>query len=85
MAHSEREVCTPGGLIPSDIAVSGEEIAFLGNPDHRVYRMARACGLDAALVLKRMNLGHVDGVKKFLRNTTRSDLLPPRKAVGTNG
>ena len=34
---------------------------------------------DAALVLKRMNLQQVDGVKKFLRNPTRSDLIPPRK------
>jgi hypothetical protein len=31
---------------------------------------------DATLVLKRMNLREVDGVKKFLRNPTRSDPSP---------
>jgi hypothetical protein len=37
---------------------------------------------EAALVLKRMNLGHVDGVKKFLRNPTRSDLNPAQEGRG---
>ena len=37
---------------------------------------------DAALVLKRMNLGHVDGVKKFLRNPTRSDVNPAQEGRG---
>jgi signal transduction histidine kinase/HAMP domain-containing protein len=37
---------------------------------------------DAALVLKRMNLQQVDGVKKFLRNPTRSDLTPAQEGKG---
>ena len=37
---------------------------------------------DAALVLKRMNLRQVDGVKKFLRNPTRSDLTPAQEGQG---
>ena len=37
---------------------------------------------DAALVLKRMNLRQVDGVKKFLRNPTRSDLTPAQEGRG---
>ena len=37
---------------------------------------------DAALVLKRINLGQVDGVKKFLRNPTRSDLNPAQEGRG---
>ena len=37
---------------------------------------------DAALVLKRMNLGQVDGVKKFLRNPTRLDLNPAQEGHG---
>ena len=37
---------------------------------------------DAALVLKRMNLQQVDGVKKFLRNPTRSDLTPAQEGRG---
>ena len=37
---------------------------------------------DATLVLKRINLGQVDGVKKFLRNPTRSDLNPAQEGRG---
>ncbi|MBF8249036.1 MAG: hypothetical protein HW374_1836, partial [Bacteroidetes bacterium] len=37
---------------------------------------------DAALVLKRMNLRQVDGVKRFLRNPTRSDLTPAQEGRG---
>src|SRR5262245_10879012 len=37
---------------------------------------------DAALVLKRMNLGQVDGVKKFLRNPRRSDPTPANEGKG---
>jgi signal transduction histidine kinase len=37
---------------------------------------------DAALVLKMMNLAHVDGVKKFLRNPTRSDVNPAQEGRG---
>ena len=40
---------------------------------------------DAALVLKRMDLRQVDGVKKFLRNPTRSDLTPAQEGRGTDG
>ena len=40
---------------------------------------------DAALVLKRMNLQQVDGVKKFLRNPTRSDLTPAQEGRGLMG
>ena len=40
---------------------------------------------DATLVLKRMNLGQVDGVRKFLRNPTRSDLAPAREGRGLTG
>ena len=40
---------------------------------------------DAALVLKQMNLGQVDGVKKFLRNRTRSDPTPAHEGVGLMG
>jgi len=40
---------------------------------------------DAALVLKRMNLGQVDGVKKFLRNPTRSDPTPADEGRGLTG
>ena len=34
---------------------------------------------DAALVLKRMNLQQVDGVKKFLSNPTRADTSPAHR------
>jgi len=37
---------------------------------------------DAALVLKKMNLRQVDGVKRFLRNPTRSDLTPAQEGRG---
>ena len=37
---------------------------------------------DAALVLKQMNLQRVDGVRKFLRNPTRSDLTPADEGRG---
>ncbi|HEX2928525.1 MAG TPA: GAF domain-containing protein, partial [Candidatus Binatia bacterium] len=37
---------------------------------------------DAALVLKRLNLNQVDGVKKFLRNPTRSDSTPANEGKG---
>ena len=37
---------------------------------------------DAALVLKRMNLRQVDGVKRFLRNPTRADLTPAHEGRG---
>ncbi len=40
---------------------------------------------DATLVLKRMNLGQVDGVKKFLRNPTRSDPTPAHEGRGLTG
>jgi signal transduction histidine kinase len=40
---------------------------------------------DAALVLKRMNLREVDGVKKFLRNPTRSDSTPADEGRGLTG
>jgi signal transduction histidine kinase len=40
---------------------------------------------DAALVLKRMNLGQVDGVEKFLRNPKRSDLTPAQEGQGLMG
>ena len=40
---------------------------------------------DSALVLKRMNLGQVDGVKKFLRNATPSDLTPAQEGQGLLG
>ena len=40
---------------------------------------------DAALVLKRMNLQQVDGVKKFLRNPTRSDPTPADEGRGLRG
>ncbi len=40
---------------------------------------------DAALVLKRMELRHVDGVNKFLRNPTRADAAPAHEGVGLTG
>jgi signal transduction histidine kinase len=40
---------------------------------------------DAALVLKRMDLGHVAGVRRFLRNPTRSDPTPAREGQGLTG
>lgn len=40
---------------------------------------------DAALVLKRMNLGQVDGVKNFLRSPTRSDPTPAHEGMGLTG
>jgi signal transduction histidine kinase len=40
---------------------------------------------DAALVLKQMNLGQVAGVKKFLRNPTRSDSTPAQEGRGLTG
>jgi signal transduction histidine kinase len=40
---------------------------------------------DATLVLKRMNLQQVDGVKKFLRNPTRSDPAPAHEGTGLTG
>ena len=40
---------------------------------------------DAALVLKRMNLGEVAKVSAFLRNRSRSDINPARKGRGLTG
>ena len=40
---------------------------------------------DATLVLKRMDLRQVDGVKKFLRNPTRSDSAPANEGMGLTG
>ena len=40
---------------------------------------------DAALVLKRMNLQQVDGVKKFLSNPTRADTSPAHEGKGLKG
>ena len=40
---------------------------------------------DAALVLKRMNLRQVEGVSRFLRNPTRSDLSPAHEGRGLTG
>ena len=40
---------------------------------------------DAALVLKRMNLKQVDGVKKFLSNPTRADTSPANEGKGLKG
>ena len=40
---------------------------------------------DAMLVLKRMDLRQVDGVKKFLRNPTRSDSTPANEGMGLTG
>jgi signal transduction histidine kinase len=40
---------------------------------------------DAALVLKRMNLGQVDGVKKFLRKPKLSDSTPADEGIGVTG
>jgi GAF domain-containing protein/HAMP domain-containing protein len=40
---------------------------------------------DATLVLKRMNLREVDGVKKFLSNPTRSDPTPTHEGPGLTG
>jgi signal transduction histidine kinase len=40
---------------------------------------------DATLVLKRMNLGQVDGVKRFLHNPTRSDPTPAHEGRGLTG
>ncbi len=40
---------------------------------------------DATLVLKRMNLRDVDGVKKFLRNPTRPDAAPASEGQGLSG
>jgi signal transduction histidine kinase len=40
---------------------------------------------DATLVLKRINLRQVDGVKKFLRAPTRSDPLPAQEGTGLHG
>jgi len=40
---------------------------------------------DSTLVLKRMNLREVDGVKKFLRNPTRPDLTPAQEGRGLTG
>ena len=40
---------------------------------------------DAALVLKRMNLKQVDGVKKFLSNPTRADTSPASEGKGLTG
>ena len=40
---------------------------------------------DATLVLKRMDLRQVDGVKKFLRNPTRSDSTPANEGRGLTG
>jgi signal transduction histidine kinase len=37
---------------------------------------------DAALVLKKLNLRQLDGVKKFLGNPTRSDINPAREGSG---
>src|SRR6266508_3787079 len=40
---------------------------------------------DATLVLKRMNLGQVDGVKKFLRNPKLADSTPTDEGRGLTG
>ena len=40
---------------------------------------------DATLVLKRMNLRQLDGVKKFLRNPTRPDPAPAHEGTGLMG
>ncbi|MGZ8441785.1 MAG: GAF domain-containing protein, partial [Candidatus Binatia bacterium] len=40
---------------------------------------------DAALVLQRMNLQQVDGVKKFLSNPTRADTSPAHEGNGLKG
>src|SRR6266508_4082919 len=40
---------------------------------------------DATLVLKRMNLGQVDGVKKFLRNPKLADSTPADEGRGLKG
>jgi signal transduction histidine kinase len=40
---------------------------------------------DAALVLKKMNLRQLDGVKRFLHNPTRSDLTPGQEGRGLMG
>src|ERR1044071_1288757 len=40
---------------------------------------------DATLVLKRMNLQQVDGVKRFLRNPTHADATPAREGRGLTG
>jgi signal transduction histidine kinase len=40
---------------------------------------------DARMVLKRMNLREVDGVKKLLRNPTRSDPTPAHEGKGLTG
>jgi signal transduction histidine kinase len=40
---------------------------------------------DAGLVLSRMNLREVDGVKKFLRNPRRSDPAPGSEGMGLTG
>src|ERR671913_301582 len=40
---------------------------------------------DATLVLKRMNLREVDGVKKFLRDPTRPDPSPAHEGMGLTG
>jgi signal transduction histidine kinase len=40
---------------------------------------------DAGLVLKRMNLSQLDGVKKFLRNPTRADSTPAQEGMGLTG
>jgi signal transduction histidine kinase len=37
---------------------------------------------ESALVLKRLNLRELDGVRKFLHNPTRSDLTPAREGQG---
>ena len=37
---------------------------------------------DPLLVLKRMNLRHLDGVRKFLRSPTRADLAPAQEGRG---
>ena len=40
---------------------------------------------DATLVLKRMNLQQVDGVKRFLRNPARADVTPASEGRGLTG
>ena len=40
---------------------------------------------DATLVLKRLKLEQVDGVKKFLRNPARSDQTPAQEGIGLTG
>ena len=40
---------------------------------------------DATLVLKRMDLGRVDGVKKFRNNPTRPDSMPAQEGMGLTG